>query len=320
MVDYTARIKDGEVFDTTREADGRQAGLDPGKRYGPMLISVGEGWVLKGLDEAIAGAEADQDIRAEVPPEKGFGEASSSKIRVMRSRKLGEDEEKVSVGDEVEIDGKRGVVRLIASGRIKVDFNHKHAGKTLVYDARVVKELESDEEKISAILDRHLPLAKSHAFTNGLLMVSLDPNTSPPPARHAARADLFRLVPSVRTLMYTEAYENPAPSPAEPQADPGQDGSEPAGGEARPAGQDGPESAEPGPDQPAEHEAPAAGQDGPESAEGEAQQAGQDGPQPEQDSSKPAGQDGPESAGPEPQTAEDDPESDSVKFWSPDKG
>lgn len=210
MVDYTARIKDGEIFDTTRESDATAAGLDSTKKYEPMLVSVGEGWVLRGLDEALAGAEADKDIHAEVPPEKGFGEMSTSKIRVMRSRRLGDDEEKVSVGDEVQIDGKRGVIRLMASGRIKVDFNHKYAGKTLVYDARVVKVLQSDEEKISAILDRHLPDREWHRYSDGVLEVDVLGYGDSPSAKSSVRIEMFRLVPSVRKILFIETYENPA--------------------------------------------------------------------------------------------------------------
>ena len=223
MVDYTARIKDGEVFDTTRAADAAAAGIEPGRGPGPILVSVGEGWVLRGLDEALAAGEADEDIHAEVPPEKGFGEVMSSKIRVMRSRKLGDDEEKASVGDEVEIDGRRGVIRLMASGRIKVDFNHKYAGKTLVYDARVVKVLETDEEKIAAILDRNFDARGEHAYSDGLLEVNVLEYQSPPTVKKMARAEVFRLVPSVRKIRYVETHENPALSDDAPAAGTGQD-------------------------------------------------------------------------------------------------
>ena len=33
-------------------------------------------------------------------------------------RKLGEDAEKVSIGDMIEVDNKKGVVRFIGSGRV----------------------------------------------------------------------------------------------------------------------------------------------------------------------------------------------------------
>ena len=58
LVDYTARVKDtNEVFETTREEEAKKTELyDPTRKYEPRLVSVGESWVLKGLDEALAKA------------------------------------------------------------------------------------------------------------------------------------------------------------------------------------------------------------------------------------------------------------------------
>lgn len=236
MVDYTGRIKGGEVFETTRSEDAAR----PGRAYAPKLVSIGAGWVLKGLDEALEGAELDEDIRVEVPPEKGFGEVQHSKIRVMRSRKLGDDEEKVSVGDRVEIDGRSGVIRHMASGRIKVDFNHRHAGKTLVYEARVLRVVEEERERISAILDRHLPGRKEHIYAGGELSVYANDLHATASVKQSVRSELFQLVPTILTLSFVDSYENPAP--AEPAAsEPA--ASEPAAAEP-PAGAEGPPAAE----------------------------------------------------------------------------
>ena len=67
-------------------------------------------------------------------------------------RKLGEDAEKVSIGDTIEVDNKKGVVRFIGSGRVQIDYNHRFAGKTVLYDIKVLKEFKTDDEKTSGIL------------------------------------------------------------------------------------------------------------------------------------------------------------------------
>ena len=54
-------------------------------------------------------------------------------------RKLGDKADEVGVGDEIEIDNRRAIVRYVGSGRIQVDFNHRFAGKTLIYDANILK-------------------------------------------------------------------------------------------------------------------------------------------------------------------------------------
>src|SRR5690606_39458634 len=87
-----------------------------------------------------------------------FGERDPSKVRMIPLRKLGEKANEVNVGDVIEIDDRIGIVRFIGSGRVQVDFNHKYAGRTLVYDANIVKKLENDDEKISNLIKRRLPI------------------------------------------------------------------------------------------------------------------------------------------------------------------
>ena len=163
LVDYTAKVKDSnEVFETTREADAKSSSIhDANVKYQPRLISVGESWVLKGLDDALAHTKAGDKLSIEVPPEKGFGVRDSGKVRMIPLRKLGEDAEKVTVGDTIEIDERTGIVRFIGSGRVQVDFNHRFAGKTIVYDLNVIKSLDTDQDKVLGLLKRRFPIDES---------------------------------------------------------------------------------------------------------------------------------------------------------------
>jgi FKBP-type peptidyl-prolyl cis-trans isomerase 2 len=80
LVDYTAKVKDSnEIFDTTREEEAKKTNFyDPTRKYEPRLVSIGEGWVLKGLDEALSSANVSDKLNVEVPPEKGFGKRDDS--------------------------------------------------------------------------------------------------------------------------------------------------------------------------------------------------------------------------------------------------
>ena len=51
-VNYTAKVKDtGEAIESTVEEEAKKLNIyDPERRY-EALVSVGEDWVLKGLDE-----------------------------------------------------------------------------------------------------------------------------------------------------------------------------------------------------------------------------------------------------------------------------
>jgi len=156
LIDYTARIKEtGEVFDTTIEEEAKKAGLSKqGALYAPSLAVVGEGWVLKGLDEKLVGLEAEKPAEVEVPPEKGFGPRDSSKIRLVPLRRFRAQKITPFPGLRVDVDGKPAVIRAVGAGRVQVDFNPPLAGKTLVYSVSVRKLLESEEDKIRALLRR----------------------------------------------------------------------------------------------------------------------------------------------------------------------
>ena len=60
LVDYTAKVKDSnEIFETTRLADAKSSSIhDANVKYQPRLISVGESWVLKSLDDALANTKS----------------------------------------------------------------------------------------------------------------------------------------------------------------------------------------------------------------------------------------------------------------------
>jgi len=162
LVDYTAKVKDSEdVFDTTIEADAKKYSIhEPNVKYQPKLVSIGEVSypVLKGLDEALAKTSVGDKLTVEVSPDKGFGERDAGKVRMIPTRKLGEDAEKVSVGDTIEVDNKRGIIRFIGSGRVQIDYNHRYAGKTILFEVNVIKSLDSPNDKVDGILKNRLPI------------------------------------------------------------------------------------------------------------------------------------------------------------------
>jgi len=156
LTNYTAKVKDtGEVIETTSEGEAKKFGIvDSERRYGPRLVAVGEGWVLAGLEEEIKKMETGERRAIELPPAKAFGERDPTKLRMVPLRKFGERASELAVGDSVEVENRVGTVRFIGSGRAQVDFNHRLAGKTLIYELEVVNKLETDEEKIRALIER----------------------------------------------------------------------------------------------------------------------------------------------------------------------
>ncbi len=217
QVDYTAKVKDtGEVFETTIESDAKKHSIhDPNIKYQPKLVSVGESWVIKGLDDALANTNVGDKKTVEVTPDKGFGERDSGKVRMIPLRKLGEDADKVSVGDTIEIDQKKGIVRYIGSGRVQMDYNHRFAGKTILYDVNVVKALNTDEDKVFGILKKHIPVEDSEIKfkkSDKSLDVTIPEEIFRADGlaiiKHFIQTDIFKFVPTLDKINFVETYLN----------------------------------------------------------------------------------------------------------------
>ena len=218
LVDYTARVKDtNEIFETTREEEAKKTDhFDPTRKYEPRLVSVGESWVLKGLDEALANANVGDKLNVEVTPDKGFGERDPNKVRMIPQRKLGDKADEVSAGDVIEVDDRTGIVRYVGSGRIQVDFNHRFAGRTLLYDVNVLKKLETDEEKVRALAKRRMGLDDSklkQKLSGSDLEIELPEEAYLAEGlqiiKRAVANDIFKFVPSVKNVKFSENYHQP---------------------------------------------------------------------------------------------------------------
>jgi peptidylprolyl isomerase len=219
LVDYTAKVKDTEeIFDTTIEEDAKKHSIyESNIKYQPKLVSIGEVSypVLKGLDEALSKTTVADKLTVEVTPDKGFGERDSKKVRMIPIRKLGEDAEKVTVGDSIEVDGKRGIIRYIGSGRVQVDYNHRYAGKTILFDVNVIKLLDSANDKIDGILKNRLPVGDTKIEFD---IKDNDVNVSIPEEilradglqimKHFIQMDIFKFVPTLNKVSFVESHIN----------------------------------------------------------------------------------------------------------------
>lgn len=167
LIDYVAKIAEtNEVFDTTIEEVARKEGIyQEGGLYEPKLVVIGEGWVLKSLDEALLGLEVGKTATIEIPPEKGFGNRDPEKVKMYPLRKFIAQGITPRVGMRIEVNGKVATVRSIGAGRVQLDFNPPLAGKTLIYEVTVRNKLETMEEKIEALIHRRIPQVDIKKFT-----------------------------------------------------------------------------------------------------------------------------------------------------------
>ncbi|MDH5482400.1 MAG: peptidylprolyl isomerase [Candidatus Bathyarchaeota archaeon] len=166
LIDYVANVKEtNEVFDTTSEETAKKEHLhEEGEMYEPKLIVIGEGWVLKALDEALTTMKIGKASSVEISPDKAFGERDSEKVKRVPLKQLTAKGITPTIGARVEYGGKMASVRAIGAGRVLLDFNPPLAGKTLVYDVTVKKKLQTINEKIAALIHRRIPIVEETKF------------------------------------------------------------------------------------------------------------------------------------------------------------
>jgi len=149
LLRYTGRYDD-TVFDTTDEETAREEDIhNPEAYYGPIVIRVGSGHVIPGLDEALVGREKGEEGEVEVPPEKGFGERDADLVESISITRF---QDKPKPGMRVKTDEREGVVVGVIGRRAKVDFNPPLAGRTLHYNFVIEDVVEDPCEQIQGLI------------------------------------------------------------------------------------------------------------------------------------------------------------------------
>jgi FKBP-type peptidyl-prolyl cis-trans isomerase 2 len=152
-IDYVGRIKEtGEIFDLTKEDVAKSEKIyDEKVRYKPIPVVVDGNFVVNGLNEAIKGMNVGDKKIVELPPEKAFGPRLPDLTRLIPEARFKEQDIDATPGSFVTINRLRGKILSIDGGRVRIDFNHPLAGKTIVYDLEIKSEVKDAKEKISAI-------------------------------------------------------------------------------------------------------------------------------------------------------------------------
>lgn len=73
-IDYTGRLLDGKIFDTSREQDAKAANIFmEGRPYEPLKYTIGEMQLIKGWDEGVMGQTAGTELTLVIPSKLAYG-------------------------------------------------------------------------------------------------------------------------------------------------------------------------------------------------------------------------------------------------------
>ncbi len=154
-IDYVGRIKESnEIFDlTSKELAEKEHIHNPNAHYGPRIICLGENQILKAIDKFLVDKEIGKDYTLELKPEEAFGKKDINLSKIVPIETLRKQRINPFPGLQIEASGLLGTIRSVTGGRVTIDFNHPLAGKNLVYEIKINRVIEKDEEKLRSLIE-----------------------------------------------------------------------------------------------------------------------------------------------------------------------
>jgi peptidylprolyl isomerase len=150
---YTGKLEDGTVFDSTLESDctpdecdDDNCGTDDcgcgGHETGPIELSIGSGEFFPQIEEALVGMAPGDKKTVVVPTADAFGEYDETKVFTVPRSDLPADMAP-EVGDELLLTGEDDEelavgVAEVTEESITFDANHPLAGEDLTFDIELV--------------------------------------------------------------------------------------------------------------------------------------------------------------------------------------
>ncbi|MDD4653176.1 MAG: peptidylprolyl isomerase [Methanothrix sp.] len=149
-IDYTESV-DGQAIAATDKDVATEKGIfDEEIQYGPHLIVIGAGQLVKGFEEDLIGKEIGYSGKVEIPAEKAFGLRDPKKVEIVPLNRF--KDKKPVVGMRVGVENKVGTVTRIIGRKVSVDYNHPLVDKTIVYEFKIVESVEDRLEKLKALI------------------------------------------------------------------------------------------------------------------------------------------------------------------------
>lgn len=137
-IDYTLKDVNGDIIDTS---DGRT----------PLDYIHGSGSIIQGLENALEGRSAGDELTVTIPPEEAYGLRDESLAQSV-DRKIFDTEEALEVGMQFQAPTEQGMmivtVTEIEGDSVTVDTNHPLAGEILHFDVAVVDVRDATEEEL----------------------------------------------------------------------------------------------------------------------------------------------------------------------------
>lgn len=133
-VEYEGRFENGEVFDSTERHGGE-----------PLEFVVGSGMLVPGFEKAVEGMSQGEGKEVTLTPEEAYGEVNPQYVQKLPKDKFpAEAKEGMLIGIPTPMGQIPAKILKIEEDSVELDMNHPLAGKTLVFNIKVVSFEEGD--------------------------------------------------------------------------------------------------------------------------------------------------------------------------------
>ena len=128
-VNYTGRLNDGTVFDSSENRE-------------PLEFELGEGQVIPGFEEGVMGMSTGQSKTITIPADQAYG-PHRPELQVVVDRKEFPEDMDPQAGDQLQLANQAGETMIVTVAdvndqNVTLDANHPLAGKDLTFDIELV--------------------------------------------------------------------------------------------------------------------------------------------------------------------------------------
>ncbi len=139
-LDYTVRLDDGQVVDSTQEQDA-------------LEFLQGAGQIIPGLEQALYGMSVGDERKVELAPSDGYGDKNPEAFQEV-PKDIFPDDITLTPGTGLQLRDQSGkvVVAYIAEVRpdtVVLDLNHPLAGETLHFDVKISNLRAATSEEVA---------------------------------------------------------------------------------------------------------------------------------------------------------------------------
>jgi FKBP-type peptidyl-prolyl cis-trans isomerase 2 len=202
-IKYTGYIESSnEIFDLTDENKAKELGIyNPKAKYGPAKVIIGEGMMLKKLDEELHKMEVGIEKKIKITKKEGFGERNLKNIKLIPDKILKKQNINVVPGQFINFGQVQGKVLSVSSGRVKIDLNHPLAGKDLIYTIKILNEITDTKEKIEALCIKNIQIAPKIEIKKDIVNIKI-PFDLPEQYQKTIETEIKKYIKEIKTVKF----------------------------------------------------------------------------------------------------------------------